>query len=55
MNSVEQEHIEETFGDSSGRTMEDFFDYFVELTNHPKDEIKAKFKECYPDITDWSF
>ena len=58
MNSTEQKHIKDLFGENKdGKTMED---YFILLGGYTSgvvtiDELKSEFKDRYPDISDWSF
>lgn len=56
MNSIEQEHINSIFVDNSkGKTMEDYFNYINSITLVDKDELMVKFKENFPDESNWSF
>ena len=56
MNSKEQENIDIAFpNDSDGKTMEDYFDFIYSMTLVDKDTLKQKFKETFPEESDWSF
>ena len=58
MNSIEQEHINNQFGDrSEGKTMQDYFNSIMVFVSGAitEDELKSKFKNQYPYVTDWSF
>lgn len=57
MNDIEQQHINDLFGESSDKTMEDYFTQLEILVTGvlTKDELKVEFKKQFPDETDWSF
>ena len=55
MNSIEKQECKSALGTSEGVTMEDYFNFISKMANKDVSEIKEKFKECYPDIQDWSF
>tara|TARA_R100001463_G_scaffold35362_7_gene77136 strand:- start:169 stop:342 length:174 start_codon:yes stop_codon:yes gene_type:complete len=57
MNSIEQEHIKDLFGEDSNKTMEDYFTNLeIMLTGAmTKDELKIEFKKQFPNESDWSF
>ena len=58
INSIEQEHINNQFGDNAeGKTMQDYFNSIMIFVSGAitEDELKSKFKKQYPDVTDWSF
>ena len=57
MNDIEQQHINDLFGESSDKTMEDYFTQLELLVTGvlTKDELKVEFKKQFPDETDWSF
>ena len=58
MNRIEQEHINNQFGDSAeGKTMQDYFDTIMIYVSGAVTEtqLKSEFKKTFPDETDWSF
>tara|TARA_R100001594_G_scaffold146127_1_gene197137 strand:+ start:387 stop:554 length:168 start_codon:yes stop_codon:yes gene_type:complete len=55
MNDTEKQECQNVLGTSEGVTMEDYFNMLSKMTNKDASEIKEKFKECYPDVQDWSF
>ena len=57
MNSIEQEHIKDLFGENSNNTMEDYFTNLEIMLAGAinKDELKIEFKRQFPDESDWSF
>ena len=57
MNSIEQKHIKDLFGENSNNTMEDYFTNLEIMLAGTinKDELKIEFKRQFPDESDWSF
>ena len=55
MNDTEKQECQNVLGTSEGVTMEDYFNFISKMANKDVSEIKQKFKECYPDVQDWSF
>ena len=58
MNSIEQEHINNQFGDSAeGKTMQDYFNIIMVYVSGAitEDQLKSEFKKQFSDETDWSF
>ena len=57
MNSIEQKHIKDLFGENSNKTMEDYFANLEIMLAGAinKNELKIEFKRQFPDESDWSF
>lgn len=55
MNDIELENIESMLGTTEGKTMEDYFIELNLISNVDIDTLKSKFKNNYPDETNWSF
>tara|TARA_R100001594_G_scaffold150196_1_gene210478 strand:+ start:948 stop:1115 length:168 start_codon:yes stop_codon:yes gene_type:complete len=55
MNDTEKKECQNMLGTSEGVTMEDYFTLISIQLNKSVSFLKKKFKECYPDVSDWSF
>ena len=55
MNDIEKQELINILTTYENKTMEDYFNFLHTLSGANIDDMKVKFKEFYPNETNWSF